>query len=365
MTDLGADCQPDVVAAIGDARRIWIGTHVDPDGDAYGSLLGLGLILRSLGKTVTLACQDPAPREVDFLPGLADVVAQPPTDVDLAIAVDAADCGRLGKLYRAEGWALLPTVVIDHHGSNPGFGRWNWVAPQAAATCQMLTALALREGWPIDRDTARCLLTGILTDTISFRTTNTTAGTLEAAAALLARGADLSDLSALIFGRLPMPGLRLIGRAIERLTVEGPFALTWLNEADLSDLGARPGDGKEVTRVISMAEEPRVVAILRDKGGGKVDLSLRAKPGVDLLAAAAALGGGGHPQAAGARLLCSLEEAKTRVLAALTAHVRLPVEGSTVPAADLGPADLGPADPKPTDLKPTAPTGDATVEGSA
>ena len=95
---------------------------------------------------MTLACQDPAPREVDFLPGLADVVAQPPTDVDLAIAVDAADCGRLGKLYRAEGWALLPTVVIDHHGSNPGFGRWNWVAPQAAATCQMLTALALREG---------------------------------------------------------------------------------------------------------------------------------------------------------------------------------------------------------------------------
>ena len=68
---------------------------------------------------------------------------------------------------------------------------------------------------------------------------------------------------------------------------------------------------------------------------------------------------------AGARLLCSLEEAKTRVLAALTAHVRLPVDGSTVPAADLGPADLGPADPKPTDLKPTAPTGDATVEGSA
>ena len=107
------------------------------------------------------------------------------------------------------------------------------------------------------------------------------------------------------------------------MTLHGPFALTWLNETDLVELGAKPGDGKEVTRVISMADAPRVVAILRDKGNGKVDLSLRAKPGVDLLAAAAALGGGGHPQAAGARLLGSLEAAKDRVLAALTTHVQL------------------------------------------
>lgn len=324
MTELAASCPRALIYAITDAQRVWIGTHVDPDGDAYGSLLGLGRMLRALGKTVTVACQDPAPREVDFLPGLDGVTGLPPADIDLAISVDAADSGRLGRLFVADAWAGMPTVVIDHHRSNPGFGRWNWVAPDAAATCQMLTALALQEGWPIDADTARCLMTGILTDTISFRTTNTTAGTLGAAAALLARGADISALSAQIFGRLSLPGLRLIGRAIERLTVTGPFALTWLNEADLVELGAKPGDGKEVTRVLSMADAPRVVAILRDKGGGKVDLSLRAKPGVDLLAAAAVLGGGGHPQAAGARLLGTLEEARERVLAALTAHVRLP-----------------------------------------
>lgn len=356
MTELVAGCPPELVAAIRDARRVWIGTHVDPDGDAYGSLLGLGLILRALGKSVTLACQDPAPREVDFLPGLSAVLAQPPADVDLAIAVDAADSGRLGQLYAADAWAAFPTAVIDHHRSNPGFGRWNWVAPEAAATCQMLTGLALREGWPIDRDTARCLMTGILTDTISFRTTNTTAGTLEAAAALLARGADLSDLSGLIFGRLPLPGLKLIGRAIERLTVHGPFALTWLNEADLAELGARPGDGKEVTRVLSMAEEPRVVAILRDKGGGKVDLSLRAKPGVDLLAAAAALGGGGHPQAAGARLLYSLEEARERVLTALEGLVKLPDQaGGAAPGTAREPGDVQDA----TDIGDAGP-GEAT-----
>lgn len=333
MTELAASCPRALVDAIADARRVWIGTHVDPDGDAYGSLLGLGRMLQALGKTVFLACQDPAPREVDFLPGLDTVTGLPPADVDLAIGVDAADSGRLGRLFVAGTWAALPTVVIDHHRSNPGFGRWNWVAPEAAATCQMLTALALREGWPIDRSTARCLMTGILTDTISFRTSNTSAATLEAAAALLARGADLGELSALIFGRLSLPGLRLIGRAIDRLTLHGPFALTWLNESDLVELGAKPGDGKEVTRVLSMADAPRVVAILRDKGGGKVDLSLRAKPGVDLLAAAAALGGGGHPQAAGARLPGTLDEARERVLEALTTLVRLPGPATAVPAS--------------------------------
>lgn len=312
-------CPPDLVAQLHAARRIWIGTHEDPDGDAFGALLGLGRLLTARGKQVTMACQDPWPREAEHLPGLAAVTREGPRpgEVDLAIAVDAGDAGRLGRLYDRTTWDGLATVVIDHHRSNPGFGRWNWVDPDAAATCQMLTDLALAEAWAIDLATADCLLTGILTDTIGFRTTNTRPATLAAAGRLVELGADLPGLSHQVFGRLPLPGLRLIGRAIDRLSLQGGIAMTWLNEADLSDLDAKPGDGKEVTRILSQLEDAKVLAILRDKGKGIIDLSLRAKPGIDLLPAAAALGGGGHPQAAGARLNGSLEEAKARVLAAL------------------------------------------------
>lgn len=325
-------CPPELVAELRRARRVWVGTHEDPDGDAYGSLLALGRMLRALGKEVTLACQDPAPREADHLPGAGQVMAEGPGAVDLAIALDAGDAGRLGRLHDAAVWSALPTAVIDHHRSNPGFGRWNWVVPDAAATCQMLTELAMAESWPVDPLTANCLLCGILTDSIGFRTSNTSAATLQAAAALLGLGADLPGLSQRIFGRLPLGGLRLIGRAIDRLRVEDGIALTWLDEADLSALGARPGDGKEVTRLLSQLDEARILAILRDKGQGVVDLSLRAKPGIDLLPVAAALGGGGHPQAAGARLKGSLAEAEERVRAALAG---LP---SPSPAVGLDPS---------------------------
>jgi phosphoesterase RecJ-like protein len=301
------------------AQRIWIGTHLDPDGDAIGSLLGLGQILRRAGKPVRLACQDPLPPDFRFLVGSDSVESNGPRDEDLIIALDAADAGRLGRLHDPARWQDRKVLVIDHHASNPGFGSFNWIDPSAASTAEMLVELIDPLALDVDPDAATALLTGIVTDTIGFRTSNTSARSLRAAERMVAAGAPLAEISQRIFYSQPLAGIRLLGLALARMQQQGDFVLTWLLRQDFEDVGAAPGDARELTRVLASAAEPLAIAVLRERRDGGFDLSMRSKPGFSLLKAAAALGGGGHPQASGARLSGSLESARSAVFAALEA----------------------------------------------
>jgi phosphoesterase RecJ-like protein len=318
-----------------DAQRIWIGTHVDPDGDAIGSVLGLGALLRGIGKSVDMACADPPPAEVAFLPGIGQLVDKAPSDQDVWVALDAADETRLGSHFDARNWAAAQTVVIDHHVSNPGFGRVNLIDPAAASTAEIVVALADELGTTPSRDAATCLLTGIVTDTLGFRTSNTTPRTLDCAQRLMRWGAPLGDITQQVFFRKPLATLRLIGRAIERLEIHGPFAVSTIRREDLRELDAAPFAMRGVTALLSTAAEPVAIALLRERRDGDIDVSLRSKPGVDIVPAATALGGGGHPQAAGARLGGPLEAAIEQVLTALRSCTDVSTEAedtSRVPA---------------------------------
>ncbi|MCB0217816.1 MAG: bifunctional oligoribonuclease/PAP phosphatase NrnA [Caldilineae bacterium] len=299
------------------AERVWIGTHRDPDGDAIGSLLGLGLLLQEAGKLVTMACQDPPSRDSAWLPGADQITSQTASDQDLLIAVDAADADRLGRIHVPSRWAAGPSLVIDHHASNTGFGSMNLIDPGAAATAELILRLATELDIGLTRPAATCLLTGLVTDTIGFRTANTTAASLGCAAALMKAGASITEVSQQVFYRQPIDALRLTGLALERLHQAGPFATTWLSDAELNAHGASDGDMRELTRLMASAAEPSAIAVLRERADGSVDVSLRSKPGVDLGPAASALGGGGHPQASGARIDGPLDAARSRVLAAL------------------------------------------------
>ncbi|MFN2250343.1 MAG: DHH family phosphoesterase [Anaerolineae bacterium] len=341
-----------------EARRVWIGTHVDPDGDAIGSALGLGTILRDMGKRVVTACDDPPPPETAFLPGVKRMVRTAPTNEDIWSALDAADESRLGTLYDPERWAAARTHVVDHHASNAGFGDVNVIDPSAASTAEIVVALADAMGVTPSSDAATCLLTGVVTDTLGFRTSNTTPRTLECARRLMSWGADLGAINQHVFYRRPMSALRLIGRAIERTETHGPFAISTISRADLRELGAAPGAMRGVTAILATAAEPDAFALLRERADGSVDISLRSKPGVDLIPAAVALGGGGHPQASGAKIDGPLDAARERVLAALQAHVAPLADRQAGIAPDAGGAQA--ADPA---ADPGADSGD--VSGTA
>ena len=196
-------------------------SHVNPDGDAVGSLLSVGWMLAGLGKGATLALQDPAPPEFDLLPGVETIVdAHGAAGVyDLVICVDASSSDRMGRVY-TPAHAAAPLIVIDHHVTNTNFGNINWVDPSAAATCQMLVTLADALGVSLAGPLAQCLLAGLVTDTLCFRTPNTTPAVLETAMRLMQAGADLTAVTENMLDRRTFGALRLWGMALDDVCLE-------------------------------------------------------------------------------------------------------------------------------------------------
>ncbi len=301
-------------------QRVLIVSHVDPDGDTIGSALGLAWALRKRGLVANLACQDSLPDEVGFLPGVEAFRSDGPADEQLVIAVDASDLRRMGRLYAEGGLGPRPLVVIDHHETNRGYGDLNLIADTPATALLMLEVVDSL-GVPLDATIATCLLTGIITDTQGFRTSNTTPQALAAAQRLMEAGAPLAQINQWVFSRraaatLPLWGAALTNAALTEgvLWVELPFELLRRNGAD-----GKTSSG--LVTFLNTVREAQAAVILADQGDGIIDVSLRSKPGVDVAAVALALGGGGHPQAAGCQVAGEISEVRQRVLAAVRAAV--------------------------------------------
>ncbi|MFZ1708640.1 MAG: DHH family phosphoesterase, partial [Anaerolineae bacterium] len=128
----------EVVAAIGRASSILAVCHVSPDGDAIGSLLAFGAIAKHLGKPCVLACADPVPEMLQFLPGVNTIVRRASGPFDLAVGLDASDPRRLGDLFARHAQADASTLNIDHHITNLRFAAVNWIDLTAAATAEMM-----------------------------------------------------------------------------------------------------------------------------------------------------------------------------------------------------------------------------------
>ncbi len=217
----------EVVAAIGSGDRFLCISHVGPDGDAVGSLLAMGEILHRLEKGATLALQDPVPEGLRFLPGANEIVgaADVADHYDRILVLDASSADRMGSVFRADTHDTIPMVVIDHHITNTYFGDINWVEPGCAATCQMLVYLADALSVPIDGALAEALLTGLVTDTLCFRTSNTTPAVLAAATRLMEGGAKLATITAQTLNSKPYRSLKLWGEVLPGAAVGKPRTL--------------------------------------------------------------------------------------------------------------------------------------------
>lgn len=298
-------------------------SHVGPDGDAVGSLLGMAWMLRHLGKRATPALQDPVPDNLATLPGADAVIApdQVADDYDLIVCLDASSADRMGKVFRPSDHADIPLLVIDHHVTNTYFGDLNWVAPEYASTCQMLVYLADALDIPLTEALAECLLTGVVTDTLCFRTSNTDANVLEAAMRLMQGGADLAAITAQTLNRRPFSLVTLWGSVLSTVQLENGVIWAKVSREQFAASGYESTNELNLSSLLVSTIEADLSATFAEKadedGQPVVECSFRAKPGFDVATLAFSLGGGGHPPASGCTLPGSLDDVSHRVVGLL------------------------------------------------
>lgn len=304
MTRFGAGDWDRVVGALRDAGEVVVACHVNPDGDALGSLLAASAGLRSAGaKTWPTwgAERVEAPPAYEFLPGVDDLVQ--PADVPDAPVWLVVDCGagdRLGSLE--ERARRAPCVVnVDHHPGNDHFGTLNVVVPSASSTAQIVTWLLRDAGVEIAPDVATCLYTGIVTDTGWFQYASATPDVLRLAAELMEVGVDAPAIAQHVLESGPFGYLKLLGRVLDRavLLEDERLVYSWITVDDLRATGVAPDETEKVIDLVRSTGAADVAAVFKEQGDGRYRVSLRSKGRASVGAIARANGGGGHELAAG------------------------------------------------------------------
>ncbi len=315
-----------VIEKIREGRRFLVSSHVNPEGDAVGSLLGLTLVLRAMGKDVTPYLEDPVPGIYEFLPG-ADTIVHHLSDAGPFDCVFAVDCGmkdRLGKALNSFNHNGL-LINLDHHATNNRFGDINVVDAEASATGEVIYDLCAAGGLEITRETAINLYVAIHTDTGSFRYSCTTAGSLIKAGELVKLGVDPGEISMRVYENYAAVRFRLLALVLATLDVidlggedgGGDIATLYVTTDMFRTTGADVDNADGFVNYARSIEGVEVGALFRECPGGEFKVSLRSKSYMDVGAVAVALGGGGHARAAGCTLKGSLEEVKTMVLEAV------------------------------------------------
>lgn len=292
--------------AIAGAGELLLVCHLNPDGDALGSALALGLALRRRGRPVAVSFSEPfvVPDALAHLPGQELLVApaaaaQRP---DVLVTFDTGSVDRLGDLRNRVAAAGI-VVVIDHHPSNTGYGHLNLVDPSAAATAVIVAGLLDSIGAGIDHDIAACLYTGLSTDTGSFRYAATTPDVHRLAARLLATGIRHDLIARELYDSHPFAWLPLVAAVLARSALEpesvGRLGLVWTYAtlADLGSLGMEHVEG--VIDVVRTAREAEVAVVCKELPDGAWAVSMRSKGRIDVGAVCVGLGGGGHRFASG------------------------------------------------------------------
>ena len=288
------------------AKKIVIASHVRPDGDAIGSLLGMGLALRDAGKSVQMILLDGVPSSFKYLEGSDLIQKEPGGDHDTFITVDCADFKRTGKAF--ENFSQ-PDINIDHHVTNENFGKLNLIEANEVATAAILTKHLPEWGLKITQPIAAALLTGIITDTLGFRTPNTTPEALRQAAALMETGVDMPEIYMRALVRKTYPAAKYWGAGLSSLQSKHGIVWGTLTLADRKSAGYGGNDDADLINMISAIDGNKVGMVFVEQKDNHVKISWRAlKPGVDVSPVAQFFKGGGHAAAAGADLQGSLSE---------------------------------------------------------
>ena len=307
------DLQEKIKSRIQAAQRVMITSHIRPDGDAIGSSLALGLALLDAGKQVQVVLSDGIPSSFKHLPG-SDMVHNKAEGVfDLIISLDCWDLKRVGKAL--DGYRP-PDIVIDHHITNDAFGILNLIDPTAVATASVLARYMKSWGLTITEPIGANLITGLVTDTLGFRTSNTTPEALRQAADLLELGVDMSTLYFRSLVRHTFKATKYWGAGLSSLQRVDGIIWATLTVADRKASGYTGNDDADLINIVSSIDDADIAIMFVEQNKSKTKVSWRGlKPQVDVSQIACQFGGGGHKAASGAELSGSLAEIQERVLA--------------------------------------------------
>lgn len=313
-----------ILRALTESRRVLVTSHENPDGDAVGSLLAVGLALEKQHKDVTFFNASPIPAVYRFLPSVGRITAT----IDAAEAFDTAvilDCGDLERVGPAAALiGKIPVVVnIDHHITNTGFGTVRCVDPTACATAELVYHLLVAMKTPIEKEIATLIYTGILTDTGSFRFANTNRNAFAVCLKMADLGVRPHEVARHVYGTYSLGRIKLLNLALDsiEITGNGKLSIMTVTRKMLRQTGTQPEDADGLINYARRIEAVRVAALIQElqNGNGAVSkrqryhVSLRSDGSFDVAAVAVSFGGGGHQNAAGFRIEAPLLEVKTQI----------------------------------------------------
>lgn len=315
----------EIIRAFKENKRFLISSHQNLEGDAVGSQLALAELLRRMGKQVILLSPEAVPETYRFLPGAKNIkydIGGERFDYDAACLVDCTDLDRVGHTKRALDFKK-PIINIDHHISNTYFGTVNWVEPGASCTGEQIYRLFKEADIPINKNTALYIYVAVLTDTGSFRYSNTTAETHKIVAELIGKGLNPAQIYRKIYEEAHRSRLTLLSTVLSTLdiTKDGKIAWIRITREMLKRHKAELRGTEDFINFPRSIKGVKVAMAFRETGKDIIKVSLRSNEGVDVCKLAKLLGGGGHSSASACTLKGNLPEIEEAVLLKAKEHI--------------------------------------------
>jgi len=299
--------------AILQAQRVLLTCHQRPDGDAIGSMLGLGLAIKDAGIDVQMVSVDGVPSSFHHLVGTDQITRKTKGEFDVIVVLDSSDQSRIGDVLEDDS---LPTINIDHHITNNNFGNINIVDSKASSTTEILARHMSDLGLNITLPIANALLTGLITDTLGFRTANMTSEVLRIAANLMDYGCDLPGLYQKALLDRSFKAARYWGAGLTTLELDDRLLWAELTLEARKAIGYPGRDDADLINILSSIKDIDIAIIFVEQKDDTVKVSWRSHSGYDVSKIAFQFGGGGHKAAAGAEIQGELAEIKADVIIA-------------------------------------------------
>lgn len=312
-----------IIQQFNNSNKILVVCHANPDGDAIGSLIALGLSLEALNKKITFYCESPIPAVYRFLPAVHRVVKKiGRLNYDAAVILD---CGALSRVGKAVSFVKqIPVIVnIDHHVTNTGFGHLQLIDTSACATAEIVYRLIKQMGLSFDKPIATSIYTGILADTGSFRFSNTNQAAFAICQEMVELGVDPHSIAQHVYGTYSLSRIKLLNLALDsiELSKNGRLSIMTLTKDMFDETHTQSEDVDGLINYAKRIEDVEVAALIQEQHNSKkrsktphrFHVSLRSDGAVDVAAIASLFGGGGHSSAAGFSIESTLSNIKSRI----------------------------------------------------
>jgi len=314
-----------IIQQLNNSNHVLIASHINPDGDAIGSLLAIGLALDSLNKKTVLFNESPIPAVYRFLPFIERIEHEIKDSYtfDTAVILDCGNIQRLGKF--AATVSRIPVIInIDHHITNTRFGTCRLIDSSACSTAEIAYGIIKKMGIRINDAIATSIYTGILTDTGSFRFSNTNKTAFTICEEMIGCGVNPYEVARHVYGTYSLGRIRLLNLALDSIEISENRKLSMMTVTQdmIEETGTQPEDVDGLINYVRRIEDVKLAALIHEEkmnshhsnGFKNFRVSLRSNGSVDVAAIATSFGGGGHASAAGFDIETTLDEIKARII---------------------------------------------------